>query len=144
MLSSSVIWLILAIVLIVSEVLTVGLVCIWFAVGAVGGLLAAKLGFRLWVQLIVFAAVSALALFLIRPLASKRLQPGRTPTNADRLVGKTGQVIQNIDNAAGTGQVSVTSQVWTARSEYGVVIPAGTQVEVLRIEGVKVFVKTVS
>ena len=83
-------------------------------------------------------------IILLGTLASKRLQPGRTPTNADRLVGKAGRVIQNIDNAAGTGQVSVAGQVWAARSEYDVVIPAGTQVEVLRIEGVKVFVKTVS
>ena len=143
MLSSSVVWLILAIILIISEVLTVGLVCVWFAVGAVGGLLAAKLGFRLWVQLIVFAVTSALTLFLIRPLASKILQPGRTPTNAGGIVGKTGQVTRNIDNTSGTGQVNVDGQIWTARSEHGVVIPAGAQVEVLRIEGVKLFVKTV-
>ena len=47
-----------------------------------------------------------------------------------------------IDNEAGTGQINVLGQVWTARSELGVVIPAGTQVKVRRIEGVKVFVET--
>ena len=54
----SVIWLAAAIVLIVCEVLTTGLVCVWFAVGALGGLVASKLGAALWVQLVVFAALT--------------------------------------------------------------------------------------
>ena len=47
-----------------------------------------------------------------------------------------------MDNEAGAGQVNVLGQVWSARSAMGVVIPAGTQVKVQRIEGVKVFVET--
>lgn len=138
----SVLWLILAVVLIVCEVLTTGLVCAWFAVGALGGLVAAKLGAALWVQLIVFAALSALALVLIRPLAARFLRTDHTPTNADRIIGKSAQVIQDIDNTAGKGQVNVSGQVWTARSEHNVTIPAGTRVKVLRIEGVRAFVET--
>ena len=138
----SIFWLAAAIILIVSEVLTVGLVCVWFAVGALGALVAAKLGAALWVQLIVFAALSALALVLIRPLAARFLRTDRTPTNADRILGKTAQVIQDIDNTAGKGQVNVSGQIWTARSEHNVTIPAGTRVKVLRIEGVRAFVET--
>ena len=139
----SVFWLAAAVVLIVSEVLTTGLVCIWFAAGALGGLVAAKLGAALWVQLVVFAALSALTLVLIRPLTARFIRTKRTPTNADRVLGRTARTVQDIDNAAGTGQVNVCGQVWTARSEHGAVIPAGSQVRVLRIEGVKVFVEPV-
>ena len=38
-------------------------------------------------------------------------------------------------------KVKTDGQVWTARSAQNVVIPAGTDVRVLRIEGVKVFVE---
>ena len=135
-------WLIAFIALAAGEAVTVGLVCIWFAAGAVGGFLVAVLGGQFWFQLIVFAAVSALTLALVRPAASRFVHPRRSPTNADRVVNQTASVTETIDNEAGTGQINVLGQVWTARSELGVVIPAGTQVKVRRIEGVKVFVET--
>ena len=134
-------WLIAFIALVAGEAVTVGLVCIWFAAGAVGGFLVAVLGGQFWFQLIVFAAVSALTLALVRPAASRFVHPRRSPTNADRVVNQTASVTETIDNEAGTGQINVLGQVWTARSELGVVIPAGTQVKVRRIEGVKVFVE---
>ena len=55
-------WLAAVIALCVGEAATVGLVCIWFAAGALGAFLAACVGAPLWTQLIVFAAVSAAAL----------------------------------------------------------------------------------
>ena len=116
---------------------------VWFAAGALGAFLAACVGAPLWTQLIVFAAVSAAALALVRPAVSKFARPRRSPTNADRVVDQTASVTETIDNEAGRGQVSVLGQVWTARSELGVVIPAGSQVKVLRIEGVKVYVEAV-
>ncbi len=135
-------WLIAFIALVAGEAATVGLVCIWFAAGAVGGFLVAILGGRFWLQLIVFAAVSALTLALVRPAASRFIRPRRSPTNADRVVDQTATVTETIDNEAGAGQVNVLGQVWTARSALGVVIPAGSQVKVRRIEGVKLFVET--
>ncbi len=134
-------WLIAFIALVAGEAATVGLVCIWFAAGAVGGFLVAILGGQFWFQLIVFAAVSTLALALVRPAAARFIRPRRSPTNADRVVDQTASVTETIDNEAGTGQVSVLGQIWTARSQLGVVIPAGTQVRVKRIEGIKVFVE---
>ena len=135
-------WLIAFIALVAGEAATVGLVCIWFAAGAVGGFLVAVLGGQFWFQLIVFAAVSALTLALVRPAASRFVHPRRSPTNADRVVNHTASVTETIDNESGTGQVNVLGQVWTARSTLDVVIPAGTKVKVRRIEGVKVFVET--
>ena len=135
-------WLAAFIALAVGEATTVGLVCIWFAIGALAAFLAACAGVQLWVQLIVFAVVSVLALALIRPAAARFFHTKRSPTNADRVVDQTALVTETVDNEAGAGQVNVLGQVWTARSQLGVVIPAGTQVRVQRIEGVKVFVET--
>ena len=142
MMGFKVFWLAAFIFLSIGEAATVGLVCVWFAAGALAAFLAACVGVHLWAQLIVFAAVSALALALIRPAASRFFHTKRSPTNADRVVDQTASVTETINNEAGAGQVSVLDQIWTARSELGVVIPAGTQVRVKRIEGVKVFVET--
>ena len=135
-------WLIAFIALVAGEAATVGLVCIWFAAGAVGGFLVAVLGGQFWFQLVVFTAVSALTLALVRPAAPRFVRPRRSPTNADRVVNQSALVTETVDNEAGTGQVNVLGQIWSARSQLGVVIPAGTQVKVQRIEGVKVFVET--
>ncbi len=137
----SILWLVLAIVLAVCEFATVGLFCIWFSIGSLGALAASLMGFGLPVQLIVFTVLSAVSLFLVRPAAARIMRLKRTPTNADRIIGRTARVVQDIDNISGRGQVNVSGQIWTARSENDTKIPAGSQVRILRIEGVKAFVE---
>ena len=87
--------------------------------------------------------MSAETLILVRPPAAKLLTPGISPTNADRVLSQIALVTEEIDNIAETGQVKLFGQVWTARSENGDVIPVQSRVRILRIEGVKVFVKAV-
>ena len=136
-------WLALLILFSVGEAVTVGLTSVWFAVGALGALLCALAGGSLWLQLGVFLALSGLSLALVRPLAKKFLTPGYSATNADRVIGQEAVVIQTIDNLHGQGQVNIAGQAWTARSQDDTVIEAGTTVQVLRIEGVKVFVSPI-
>lgn len=138
----SAIWLVLLVILVAGEAITVGLTFIWFAVGALGGLLVSVLGGPIWLQVVVFLILSAVTLVLVRPAAAKLLTPGISPTNADRILGQVALVTEEIDNLAQTGQVKLSGQVWTARSEDEEVIPAQTKVRILRIEGVKVFVRT--
>ena len=139
----STIWVIVLVVLVLGEAVTVGLTFIWFAIGALGGLITAWLGGPVWLQVIVFLAVSALALVLVRPLASRFMKTSHSPTNADRVIGQTAIVTEAIDNVEGKGQVNIAGQVWSARSQHDVAIPSGTEVKVLRIEGVKVYVESV-
>ena len=58
----------------------------------------------------------------------------------DSLPGSLGLVTADIDNVVGSGEVKLGAMTWTARSTDGSPIPAGTQVRVDRIEGVKAFV----
>ena len=139
----STIWVSVLVVLVLGEAVTVGLTFIWFAIGALGGLITAWLGGPVWLQVIVFLAVSALALVLVRPLASRFMKTSHSPTNADRVIGQTAIVTEAIDNVEGKGQVNIAGQVWSARSQHDVAIPSGTEVKVLRIEGVKVYVESV-
>ncbi|MBR6381108.1 MAG: NfeD family protein [Lachnospiraceae bacterium] len=135
-------WLAVLIVMIVAEIITMGLTTIWFAGGAlVAALLACVLPNPFWLQLVVFAVVSLVLLALTRPLAMKHFNKERLLTNAESLVGQRCVVTSEIDNLRGIGQVTVKGQEWTARTEEdGRVIPAGTIVKILAINGVKLIV----
>ena len=135
-------WLIAFILFVVGEAVTVGLVSIWFAVGSLGALLTAALGGGLWLQIAVFLILSALSLMLLKPLSRKWMAGHKAArTNADRVIGETALVTEEINNTMAPGQVQVDGQIWTARSAHGVVIPAGSRVKVLSIQGVKVMVE---
>lgn len=142
--SMPIVWLILVVVFGLAEASTVGLTSIWFAAGSVAALLVSLVCRNLWVQAGVFVGVSLVTLLLVRPVAAKHFRPkDHTPTNADSLIGREGVVTEAIDNLAGSGQVKIAGQIWTARSDSGEVIPAGSTVTAVRIEGVRLFVQAV-
>lgn len=122
------------------EAATVTLVSIWFAGGALAATIAALFGASWPLELVLFVGVSALLLACLRPLVRKYVTPKITATNAQALVGQVVLVTESIDNLASQGAVKVNGVVWTARSASGVNIPAGTRVQIDRIEGVKLFV----
>lgn len=135
------IWLIAVIVFGVVEAITAGLVSIWFVIGAVAALLSAILGAHPVVQIVLFAVVSAVALAATRPLVRKFTKTDQTATNADRVLGTTAKVTETIDNENSQGAVYVDGKTWSARSAEDSVIPAGEQVRILKMEGVKLFVE---
>lgn len=137
-------WLAALILFGILEAATVGLISIWFAAGAAAALIVSALTGSLWVQIVVFLAVSIACLLLVRPLSRKYLDPDHQATNADRVIGAEGVVTEEIDNLKATGRVSVLGVSWTARSrQEGQVIPAGATVRILSIEGVKVLVEPI-
>ena len=136
-------WLIAMIIFVVAESMTVTLVSIWFAVGALGAILVALLGGGLMLQVTVFLALAIVLLFLLRGMVRKHFSPRVTKTNVDSVIGATGIVLTPVNNIAALGQVQINGVEWSARSTSGSHIPAGTMVKVDRIEGVKVFVSPV-
>lgn len=137
------IWLGLLLFFCAVEAATVGLTSIWFAAGSLAALVAALAGGAIWLQVALFIVVSLLCLIAVRPLARRYLNTKVQPTNADRVIGAQAQVTENIDNLQSQGAVNIGGMTWSARSENGAPIPAGTLVRVLRIEGVKVFVEPI-
>ncbi len=137
----TVIWLVVAVVMAIVEASTVQLVSIWFAIGAAAGCITSIFTDSLTIQLIVFAVVSALALVITRPLVKRIKVKKAEATNSDRYIGKTGVVIETIDNAAAKGLVKVGGATWSARSLDGEPIEKGASVTVAAIEGVKLMVK---
>lgn len=136
------IWLALFAAFIIIEALTVQLVTVWFAVGAFCSFVASFLTESLPVQLLIFIAVSAIALLVTRPLVRRLTSSKKLPTNADMYIGEEGLSLEKIDNIAATGLVKVKGSLWTARSfDDSLVIEKNTPVVVEKIEGVKLIVR---
>lgn len=134
-------WIIALVVLIVVEAVTAQMVTIWFAAGALGAIVAERLGAEVWLQWVVFVAVSAIALVATRPLVKKLTKTKVQPTNADRCIGQIAVVTEEINNIEGKGQVHVNGVTWTARSLDGMVFKKDERVTVEKIDGVKLIVK---
>lgn len=135
------VWLGILAVMVVAEILTTQLVSIWFAIGALASFLVALAGVEeIWIQIIVFVAVSAIALAVTRPLVRKLVNRKAVPTNADMVIGQIGIVIDKIDNDAETGLVKVNGSVWTARTTDGSVVEIDEKVTIQEIRGVKLLV----
>lgn len=134
-------WLIVAAILIVAEIISMGLTTIWFAGGALAAAVVAWLGAHWIVQLLVFAAVSVVLFVFTRPIAVKHFMKNIEKTNVESLIGKEGVVKQDIDNMEARGVVKLNGMEWTARSVDGTGIAAGNVVVVKEISGVKLIVE---
>ncbi len=134
------IWIAAVVIFGAAEAATAGLVSIWFVGGAVAALLAAAFGGALWLQFVLFLAVSIALLAATRPLARRMLEKTITPTNADRVLNHTARVTETVDNQRPSGAVYADGKTWTARSEDGTAIAKDKLVKVVRMEGVKLFV----
>ena len=139
----TILWLALMVVFLVTEAATVTMVSLWFAAGSLAALAASLLHAPVWLQVVLFLAVSALLLAALRPMARKHFTPKLSKTNVDAVVGSRGYVTADIDNVSATGAVKLGAMEWTARSTAGCAIPKGTLVQVDKIEGVKAFVTPV-
>ena len=91
-------------------------------------------------QLLVFAIGSILALIIVRPLATKYLRGNIIATNADRFIGETGIVTQDITENK-WGEVYLKATYWSAVALNGNTILKDTKIEVVAIEGAKLIVK---
>ena len=137
-------WAVLLVAFIVIEISTAGLTSIWFALGAAGALISAAVAPTtdlLWLQVMIFLSISGITVYFTRPLAKKYAAVKESPTNADRVIGTVGVVRDPICNIDGQGSVYVSGKLWTARSADDTPIAKDVQVDILRIEGVKLIVK---
>lgn len=140
----AILWLIVIVVCIAVEIGTLGLTSIWFGGGALAAFVAALLSAPGWLQIILFIVISTLLLLFTRPFAVKVINKDAVKTNYESMVGRVGQVVEQIDNLRATGCVRVSGQDWTARAEAETeVISVDCQVVVQKIEGVKLIVAPV-
>lgn len=132
-------WMIVFLVLIFVELITVALVSIWFAIGALAAFLTSLIVDDIYIQLGVFIVVSSISLLLTRKIINK-INNKKVPTNLDRVIGKVGVVTEDITKLE-PGEVKVDGKKWSAISTKK--INVGSKVEILSIDGVKLKVKEI-
>lgn len=134
-------WGVAIVVFAVVEALTAGLVSIWFAVGALAALIGAFCGGGIWVQGLLFIAVSAASFIFVRSRAVKSIKGSKEKTDIDRIVGSEVVITEEVDNKKHSGRASINDVEWKVKSSDGEVIGQGETAVVEKIEGVRLIVK---
>ena len=134
---NAVVWVILAAILGVAEIFTLTAALGLLAVAALAAAGTAALGFGPFAQFIIFAVVAVAGLVVVRPLVGRQLRPRYGPQyrfGVAALVGRQAKVVQEVTGHA--GRVRIGGEEWSARSyDETLVIPAGSTVDVIEIEG---------
>lgn len=135
-------WIGIAVVLAIVEMLSLDLVLLMFALGALAAAIAAGLGAPVWVAVLVFAIFALGLLFFVRPPVVARLHAGPTlQTGHEALVGRSAVVSEPVDKHG--GRVELSGEVWSARAaSESETFDTGTEVLVTRIDGATAVVTT--
>jgi membrane protein implicated in regulation of membrane protease activity len=138
------IWLILAIILVIVEILTTPeFHALYFAIGCIVAGAVDFIGFGLLVQILFFAISITVLLFVFHKIAKKTLYRSNEEieTNIHALKGKKGIVTEKIDALHFTGRVKIGGESWKAQPYDEGTIQEGSTVQVVDIEGNKAIVK---
>lgn len=139
-----ILWIVLGVALIITEIFTFGFVLFWFGIGALVAALGARLGLDFGLQFLLFASVSIFLTAMSRTLFAKYfLQSGEDSVKmgVDSLPGQIGTVMISSKGALNEGAVKVFGSTWTAFPEEGeTALLEGEKVEVLRVKGSSIYV----
>lgn len=133
-------WFISFVFLLILEIITINLVSIWFAIGAVFAFFLSLFTDQVILQIALFIVMSGITLFITKPFMKKIRYHEKIATNADRIIGKTGYVVKPICKHS-PGQVKVMGTLWTAVSDRDIL--ENEEVMVEKIDGVKIQVKRI-
>ena len=135
-----ILWMAAIILFAVLELTTIQIISIWFAIGALAALIFSYFGFSNITQLFVFLIVSAICVFLARPVIRKTIKT-EEKTNFDAIIGKKAVVTKQVNNIKAQGEAEINGNLWSVRSINDEIIEKDEIVTVEKIEGVKLIVK---
>lgn len=137
------IWLLIAGVCLIVEIMTVGFLIFWLSIGALLAMIVSFFTNNLIIQMAVFVISSTILIFATKPFVKKFAHNNNAKTNVYSNIGKVGVVTQDIDSIQAIGQIKVDGEVWSAVGVNNIQIPKGTEVEITEIKGVKAIVSPV-
>lgn len=133
-------WLIAAGIFFVGEIITTGFLIFWLGIGSLLALVVSLFTTNLFIQTAAFVFSSIILIFATKSFADKFSKKDTVLTNVYTLSGKKGKVIEEINPTEGKGQVKVGGEIWSAICDENIVIPKDSEVEIVKIEGVKAYV----
>ena len=137
---SWIVWLIVAAVLGVAELLTTTLAFGLLAIAAVAAAVVGAFHLSFALQLVAFAVAAGAGLGFVRPIAIKHIkQPPALRTGVAALVGRSAIVLEEVTEHG--GRVRIDGEEWSSRPyDESLIIPVGTKVDVMQIKGATVLV----
>lgn len=133
-------WLIIFIVLIITELLTINLVTIWFAFGALLALVVEVSFSNIVLDIITFVITSFLLIILTKSIIARLKVKKVEATNLDMVINKIGIVTEDIKQDK-IGEVKVLGKRWSAYSNTE--LKKDEKVKILSIDGVKLKVEKI-
>ena len=133
---SWIVWLIVAAVLGVAELLTMTFAFGLIAVAAVVAAVVGAFHFDLPLQLAAFVVAAGAGLGFVRPVAIRHLkQPPALRSGVAALVGRSAIVLEEVNEHS--GRVRIDGEEWSSRPylDDSLVIPVGAKVDVMQIRG---------
>lgn len=136
------IWLIIAGLFVIGEIITTGFLVFWLSLGSLVAMIVSIFApDAVIIQTAVFVISSTLLILFTKPLVDKYITQKTVPTNVSTLIGKKAKVIVEINLLEGTGQIKVGGEIWSATTDTEEIIQKGTEVEILQVNGVKLLVR---
>ena len=138
-------WVALAVALSAAELLSLDLILLMLAVGAIVGAVSAGIGFPIILQILLAGGASVAMLALVRPSVVKRLHSGpELQLGHGKLVGRQALVTEDVTSLT-PGRVKLAGEIWSAEPyDDSLIIKAGETVDVLAMKGATVFVHPVN
>jgi membrane protein implicated in regulation of membrane protease activity len=143
-----ILWVLLGVGLIITEIFTLGFVLFWFGIGALAAALVGFLGFGFGWQFMAFALVSVVLTAMSRTLFSKYFshsEEDSLKTGVDALPGQIGTVSTASKGALHEAAVKVFGSTWTAFPiDEETPLVEGDKVEVVSVRGSSIYVRKIS
>lgn len=136
-------WLIASGIFFVGEIITVGFLLFWFGVAGLITMVVSFFTSNIIIQSVVFLVTSVILILSTKPFVKKFVNKETIVTNVNSLIGKKAIVIQEINNLQGTGQIKISGEIWSAQNESDSIISENQEVEIIKVEGVKLIVKQI-
>lgn len=138
------VWLIISGICFILEIMTIGFLVFWFAIGALITSFVSLFTSNIIIQTTVFILSSTALIFLTKPFVNKFSSSDKVQTNAYSIIGKKAIVIKEINSKEGIGQIKIGSEIWSAKLKKDTqTIQEGTEVIITEINGVKAIVEPI-
>ena len=136
-------WLIASGIFFVGEIITVGFLLFCFGVAGLITMVVSFFTSNIIIQSVVFLVTSVILILSTKPFVKKFVNKETIVTNVNSLIGKKAIVIQEINNLQGTVQIKISGEIWSAQNETDSIISENQEVEIIKVEGVKLIVKQI-
>lgn len=135
-------WLLVSLLCLVLELTNGDFFIICFAIGGTAVTILAAFCDSFTAQVILFAVVSVLSIFFIRPFALKYLHKNKEQrvSNADAIIGRIGRITERIEPNE-YGRVKIDGDYWKAQANNNTAIEEGTQVRIVKLDSIIVTVE---